>query len=111
MIEMITDPDYINQKLLLLVQKIQQDQRDQSNPRFSVDGKSIILSERIANEKENNDTVTSPSKPPLGRFDSGDSETGLSSLTFQVSNYVTNQQTVYLSLKTIFQNCILHNSF
>ena len=90
MIEMITDPDYINQKLLILVHKIQQDQKVRSEQRFSVDGKVIGLSESDLNENDNDDIMSSPSKPPFGRFDSTDSETGTSSETFQVGYISTN---------------------
>ena len=89
MIEMITDPDYINQKLLILVHKIQEDQKVRSEQRFSVDGKVIGLTERVLKESDNEDIISSHTKPPFGRFDSADSETGTSSETFQVG-YTSN---------------------
>ena len=81
---MITDPDYINQKLLLLIHKTQQDQKDQVDQSLSVEGKMIAISDSLKNENDMTDPMTSPSKPRLGRFDSEDSDTGTSSVTFQV---------------------------
>ena len=80
---MITDPDYINQKLLLLIQKMKQDQKDLGQETFSVDGKVLGLSSNDSEPNSPQPTVSS-SKPQLGRFDSGESETGTSSVTFQV---------------------------
>ena len=83
-IDMITDPDYINQKLLLLIQKIKQDQKDLGQESFSVDGKVMGLSSDDSEQNTPQPTISSASKPQLGRFDSGESETGTSSVTFQV---------------------------
>jgi hypothetical protein len=92
LIEMITDPDYINQKLLLLVHKVQQDQKARSEPRFSVDGKVLGLSERVLKENDNEEIMSTHSKPPFGRFDSAESETGSSSETFQVGYISKNSE-------------------
>ena len=89
---MITDPDYINQKLLLLVHKVQQDQKARSEPRFSVDGKVLGLSERVLKENDNEEIMSTHSKPPFGRFDSAESETGSSSETFQVGYISKNSE-------------------
>ena len=81
---MITDPDYINQKLLLLIQKIQQDQKDRGPERFSVDGKVMGFSENVLVDNDPQPAISSTPRPQLGRFDSGESDTGTSSETFQV---------------------------
>ena len=82
---MITDPDYINQKLLVLIQKIQQDQKHQLDRRsLSGEGEIIGLSDTLRNEAESEEESVS-SKPRMGRFDSTDSDTsGATSVTFKV---------------------------
>ena len=82
-IEMITDPDYINQKLLLLIHKIRHDQKDRGKETFSVDGKAMGLSGNDLDEVIPQPKISSPSKPLLGRFDSGESDAGTTSETFQ----------------------------
>ena len=83
LIEMITDPDYINQKILTLIHKTQQDQKDQRDVKLG--GNVMDLSDTLNTETTPcNDTIlSSHPKPPLGRFDSAESETGTSSVTFQ----------------------------
>ena len=87
---MISDPDYINQKLLLLIQKIKQDQKDQGQERFSVDGKVMGFTDNVLEENSSQTTISSTPRPQLGRFDSGESDTGTSSETFQVCRILNN---------------------
>ena len=83
---MITDPDYINQKLLLLIQRIQHDQTIRKEESFSVDGNAMGFSRDDLDVTALQPSISSPSKPKLGRFDSGESDTGTTSETFQVGN-------------------------
>ena len=84
---MITDPDYINQKILILIQKSQQAQGSKSN---ALDANMVAISDQL---KTDGDILRSaPSTPTpqlgqLGRFDSSESDTGTSSMTFQVTKH------------------------
>ena len=83
---MITDPDYINQKILILIQKSQQAQGSKSNTMDDM----MAISDQLRTGEDILHSAPSTPTPPLGqlgRFDSSESDTGTSSMTFQVTKH------------------------